>query len=259
MPNLLAVLDESAFGALEEPFQGLYKQNAETKKYFLNLPESEAEKLTFNLKDQISKKEALTKKAFDEKNEAQKQLDAFAALGKSPDEIKAELESSQPEAINELIAKHKTEIESIKHSMTEEVEKYRGKYESADTLLAKAKYGEVAAQITAKNDLDTELAPKVLRDHIKIESDDDGNKTVKVYDNGIPFTHAGEPGTVQQLIDSFKESGRYSGMFNAGKAGGMDTDARQEGVVLNGTVSASDQQALNQNVEGLASGKIRAV
>lgn len=226
---LLAVLDENAYGGLDDSLKTLYKQNTENKQFYLDISPDEAGKLAFTLQSDVKKKEDLLKKAHDDKRAAELKASAFDSLGKSPDEIKELIESKRPEDIQTLISTHRTEIETLKNSYAEPITRATERAERAERqaqeLLARTKIQELRNQYDLND-----TADYVLRDFIKVVPvEESGEFAVKVFENGQPAVVAGQEMTPDQLIKSFQEAKKFPAMFNVSDGAGTGNTSRQAG------------------------------
>lgn len=221
---LLAVLDETAHGALDDSLKTLYKQNTENKNFYLDIAPDEAAKVAFGLQADVKKKEDLLKKAHEEKRAAEAKAGLFDTLGKTPDEIKELIESKRPEDIQKLIETHRTELETVKRSYEEPIATATQRAERAERqamdLMARTKIQELRNQYDLND-----TADYVLRDFIKVVPvEETGEFAVKVFENGQPALVAGQEMTPDQLVKSFQEAKKFPAMFNVSDGAGTGTN-----------------------------------
>ena len=229
MANLLAVLDETKFSSLDETLQGLYKQNTQTKDYYLNLPESEAEKLTFNLNGKVTKLKGDLDKVHKDKKDGDKLLESYQAFG-TPEEIQELKESNQPEQVSEIVEKHKAEIEKIKQSYDDKLTKLETDFKTADSQLGQSLKQSTISKLVTQFNLDPEVAPHILKDFIDVRTDENGGeKKVVVIKDGEPYQITGNPAKPDQLISEFIENKTFQKMFNANGGGGTGSTNNQLG------------------------------
>lgn len=240
---ILAVLDETAHGGLDESLKTLYVQNTEDKKFYLDIAPDEAAKVAFNLQSDVKKKEDLLKKAHDAKRVAEDKAKLYEVLGLTPEQITELRDSKRPEDIQKLVEAHKTEIEKVTKSFEEPL--------TAAQEKAKKYEAEIQKQLTAsaiaklRNDFDlNETADYVLRDFIRAVPREEGSDeyVTAVFENGSPALVAGQPMTPDQLIKGFQEGKKFPAMFNAGIGGGTGgTNRQQQG--FTGSIIKVDREA----------------
>lgn len=220
MSKLLAVLDEAGFNALEdETLKGLYKFDAESKKAWLQLPEKEAEKLAINLNKRFDNKKAGLDKVHQENAELKKQVEAYEKLG-TPEEITEKIESGEPQAVTELVQKHQDEIKRVQKSYDDKIEKLETDYKTADSQLGQSLKQSTISKLVTEFNLDSEVAPHILKDYISVSSDEEGKKKIVVLKDGEPFSITGRDAQPKDLIEHFIENKNYQTMFKANGGGG---------------------------------------
>lgn len=239
---ILAVLDETAHAALDDSLKTLYKQNTENKNFYLDISPDEAAKVAFNLQSQFDNKKAELTKKHTELNELRAKVAGFDALGMSSDEIKAALASKQPADVQALQTKHETEMSNLRKSfepITAANEKMKAQIQQS---LSQA---EISRLITAHG-LDPETAPAILRDYVRTVPKAEGSDEyhTQVYLNNEPALVAGQPMTTDQLIKSFQEGKKFSGMFLVGNGAGTG-GMRQSQTIGNSIVL--DREAVKNN------------
>lgn len=222
---LLAVLDESAHGALDESLKTLYVQNSETKQFYLDIAPDEAGKLAFNLQRELdNKKNALTK-VHEEKKALAEKVGSYEALGKSPEEIKTLFESNRPEEVTKLIEKYEAEKEQLKKSFDEPLQAANEKVKKLQSQVEESMRSSAITKLRQDHNLN-EMADFVLRDHIKVVENEDGSFAVQVIENGQPAMKAGQPMKPEDLIATWREAKKFEPMFNAGTGGGTGSSER---------------------------------
>lgn len=220
-----------------------FVKNEKENKFFLNLPADEAGKLAFNLQASVAKLEANNKELLKQKGEINTKATAYESLGKTPDELKELLNSKRPEDLQKLIEKHNADMEAVKASYAE-AEKQKA--EAIQRLQQQLADTNTKAEISRlRNDFDlNDTSEFVLKEFIRSEPKEEGSLefVTRVYENGNPALHAGEPMTPDQLIKSFQEAKKFPAMFNGGTGGGTGATNRQSANGGGGklfTVSAS--------------------
>ncbi len=228
---LLAVLDEAAHGGLDESLKTLYKQNTENKNFYLDIVPDEAAKLAFTLQTQFeNKKKELTAK-HTELNTLKAEVDGYAKIGKTPDEIKELIDSKRPEDVAALVTKYETEKEALKQSFEAPLQAATERARQLEEQIQKSLTQTAIQKLRNEYDLN-ETADYVLRDFIKVVPAEEGSSqyAVKVFDNGQEALVAGQPQTPDQLIKSFQEAKKFPAMFNVGSGGGTGTTNRTTSV-----------------------------
>jgi hypothetical protein len=228
---ILAVLDEGAHGALDESLKSLYVQNSETKQFYLDIAPDEAAKVAFNLQKQFDNKKTELTNKHKELNEAKAKVAAFEGLGKSADEIKAALESNRPEAVTELMEKHRTELESLKKSYEEPLTQATEKAKRYEAQVQQSLADAAISKLIADHELDPETAPAILRDYVKAVPKEEGSDEYRtqIFENGSPALVAGQPMSGEQLLNGWREGKKFQRMFLAGEGGGSGAPAKQGG------------------------------
>lgn len=226
---LTAILEESAFSTLDESLKPLYQQNTENNQYYLDIAPTEAEKLAFNLQQEKQKLANNNAELLKQKGEINNKVKAFEALGKTPEEIKQLLESNRPEEINKLIEKYESEKLSISKSFEESLSAEKTAREKYQNQLKQTKLDTAIQQVILDFDLDREIAPANLREYLQVVESEDGNISIQVVENGQPALVAGQPKSVEQLLNGFKEQKKLLKMFNAPNGGGTGASNRQGG------------------------------
>lgn len=227
MANLQAVLDENAFGGLDDTLKTFYTQNAENKSFYLNLSADDAGKLAFNLQADLKKKEDLLKRAHDEKNELKSKFTPFESLGKTADEIKAALEANRPEEVTKLVTDYELKLKSIEDSYKESLQKESELRTKAQSALEKTLVDSTISKLRADFDLN-DAAPFVLQNFIRpVRNEETGEISTVIFENGNPALVAGQPKTPEQLLNGFKEAKQFLSIFNAGSEGGSGGTNRQ--------------------------------
>lgn len=217
-----AVLDDSAYGALDESLKSLYVQNDENKQFYLDIAPDEAAKVAFNLQKQFEAKKKDLERVHGEKTALAQKMKIFEDLGKSPEEIKNALTANQPEDILKLTEKHKTELEQIKASFETPMNETKAKAEKYEAQLRKALESSTISKLVADHGLDPEIAPNVLANYIKAVPKEEGSDeyTIGVFEDGNPAVIAGQPMTPEKLVAQWREQGKYKNMLLAGTAAG---------------------------------------
>lgn len=224
---ILAVLDEGAHGALDESLKSLYVQNSENKQFYLDLPDSEAEKLAFSLNKRFNDKKADLDRIHKEKKPLESEVVAYRALG-PVEELKAKLEANQPENITKMVSDYETKMEALKKSYEEPLNQATEKAKKYEAQIQKSLTDAAIQKLRNEHDLN-EAADYVLRDFIKAVPKEEGSDeyTVKVFDNGSPAIVAGQEMKPEQLIAQWREHKKFTPIFNAGDGGGSGGSARQ--------------------------------
>jgi hypothetical protein len=225
-----AILDETAFGSLDDSLKSIYKQNTENNQYYLDLAPTEAEKLAFNL---VSEKEKLAnnnKELLKQKGEINAKLKAFESLGKSAEEIQKALEANRPEEVNRLLEEARQREDSLKTSYDESLKTEKSKVERYQQQLHRTAINNKIAQLRAQFDLN-DTAEFVLRDYYRAEENEDGQVVTRIYgEDGKPALTAGQPMSDEQLLKNFQEQKRFLSIFNGGTGGGSGASNRQQTV-----------------------------
>jgi hypothetical protein len=223
---ILGVLDEQKFTTLDESLKPLYRQNSDNKNYYLDIPPDEAAKLAFNQTAELERLRKHSETVLGEKKAIQDQLKPYQSIGKTPDEIKAELEAKNPEEIGKVKAEYETKIASVNESWTEKYSQIESMAKQRQEQLEKTLVNAQISKLRADYDLN-DTADFVLRDFIRPETDESGNISLKVYENGEPALTAGQPKKPEQLIESFRDSKKFLSMFNANGGGGTGATNNQ--------------------------------
>jgi hypothetical protein len=210
--TIKAIIDATAFEALEEPMQGLYQQNTENKNYYLDLETGEADKLAFGLVGERDKLAANNKKLLDEKiqanaraTEAERKAAELANTGNDTDVVDKET--------------HTKELLALKQSFDDELANRDNEKQALYGALAETAQKSTVSQLVTEYNLDPEYAAHVLPDYIKAEVVDN-NVFVNVYENGEKALVAGTPKTPKHLLEGFLANGKYKQMFLANNGGG---------------------------------------
>lgn len=248
---LQAILEAAEFDALPDVTvlgKDSFVKNEKENKFFLNLPADEAGKLAFNLQSSVAKLEANNKELLKQKGEANRESETFKSLGKTPDELKELLNSKRPEDLQKLIEKHNADMEAVKASFTESDNQKTEIVQKLQQQLADTNTKAAISRLRNEFDLN-DMADFVLRDFIRSEPKDEGSTeyVTRVYENGNPALHAGEPMTPDQLIKGFQDGKKFLQMFNAGNGGGTGASNRQ-GSTGNGTNVSVSRAAVKEDV-----------
>jgi hypothetical protein len=225
---ILAVLDEAAHGSLDDSLKTLYVQNTEDKKFYLDISPDEAGKVAFNLQKQLDNKKTELTNVHKEKNELKKTVDTFSTLGKSADEIKAALEANRPEEVTKLVSDYEAKIKTLSESFEEPIRTAKERAEKLEAQYRKTLQESAVSKLRNQFDLN-DAADHVLKDFIQVVPAAEGSDdyVVQVFENGQPALVAGQPMKPDQLITSWREQKKYSGIFNAGDGGGAGQGGRQ--------------------------------
>lgn len=263
MPTLQAILDETAFNTLPESTvlgKDSYNQNSETGQWYLNLPDTEAEKLAFNLQKVLATEKAEKEKLVENNSELLKQkktkdeqLKVFQGIGKSAEEIKAALEANRPEDVARLLTEKENEKIAAVKSFEDVLEKEKSAREAYQKQLFQSAVDTRIAKVRAKYDLN-DTAELVLRQYYQVVEGKDNSIETKIFLNGIPAQVANQDMTDEQLLLGFKEKKQYLSMFNAGTNEGGGGTPRTSPLGGNGKTmkrSEFDSMAMS-NPEGLA-------
>lgn len=256
MPKLLAVLNDAAYNAVDDSLKTFYVQNAETKDWWLDVDDpgklDVAGKTAFdNLKTKLDG-------AFRERDAALAKVKPFEALGKSAEEIQAALIAKQPEDVKAVIAKHETEMENLRKSF----EPITAVNEKLKAQVAKSLTDAAISKVATEFNLDPETAPAILRDYIKAVPVAEGSDEYvpRVFLNNEPALVAGQPMTAEQLVKSFQEGKKYSGMFLVGNGSGpggirQATHSGNQIVLDRESVKSNPQMYKDAKAEAAKSGK----
>lgn len=222
---LLAIIDEKAFeGLADETVLGKdsFKQNDEDKQFYLNLPAGEAGKIAFNLQAEKNKLADNNKKLLDEKVQALAKASAFEEIGKTPEEIQEYLKTNQPEAVQELVEKHKAEIklkdDSFQQQLAKEREARQGLQSSMQKTLSQARLATLVNKFGMESN-----AVDTLEKHIRFEPKEEGSTEYveKVYSrDGEQLLVAGQPINGEQLVQGWIEEEKHGNLFAAKGGGG---------------------------------------
>lgn len=228
---LLAILDEGAHGALDDSLKTLYKQNSETKQFYLDISPDEAGKVAFNLQAEKTKLAENNAELLKQKGEANSKLKVYESLGKTAEEIKQALEANRPEETAKLVTDYEARIKSLQDSFDESLKKESSAKESYQKQLHESAVDTEIARLSQSLAFDlNDTAPFVLRNYLKPEEVEDGKVVVRVFENGNPALVAGQPKTPEQLLQGFREDKKYLSIFKAGDNGGPGGNNRQTNV-----------------------------
>jgi hypothetical protein len=227
---LLAILDESAHGTLDESLKTLYVQNAENKQFYLDVAPDEAGKLAFNLQKEKDLLKTNNAELLKQKGEANTKLKTFESLGKTADEIKAALEANRPEEVTKMVSDYEAKIKSLEDSYKDSLTKETELRTKAQANLEKTVVETTIAKLRADHDLN-DTADFVLQNFIKpVRNEETGEISTVIYENGNPALVAGQPKTTEQLLNGWKEEKKFLSIFNAGVGGGTGGTNRQTSV-----------------------------
>lgn len=196
---------------VEEPFRGLYVET-EDKKFRLD---ADIEDVT-GLKNSVQ----ATRK---ERDEAQKQIQAWKKLGKTPEEIEALL--AQQEEAERTKAEKAGEWDKLKVQMNEkhqqELAKREDEIKKRDAQIERLMIESTATQAIAA----AEGVPTLLLPHIKASTKilhEDGQYSVRVVDDkGNPRVNGkGDFLTIADLVEEMKKSEVFGVAFKAKGGGG---------------------------------------
>jgi hypothetical protein len=267
---LLAIIEESAFNTLaDETVLGKdsFIKDEKTNTYRLAMDGAEAGKLAIPLQQELKKLSDNNAKLLDEKIKKAAEVEKYTKLGKTPEEIEEILKSGRTPAVEELEKTHNAKLESVKqeHSRLLEAAKAEAEAEKAAKaetekhLISTIKRTKIA-ELKNEHDLNG-VADHVLGSFITVVYDEDlGKYAERVVENGEIAYKGTAFKTPEQLVEDLKANKEYAGMFNAGTAAGGGTPSRQsETLKGSGVVNANDPNALAVNIEGLATGKVKAV
>jgi hypothetical protein len=227
---LQAIVEAAEFDALPDVSvigKDLFVKNEKENKFFLNLPDSEAAKLAVGLQQSVAKLTANNKELLTQKGEANAKVEAWSAIGKTPEEVTEQLKSRRPEDLQKLVEAHKLELDAIKKSGSEETLKERTAREALESEYAATKLDSTLEKLVNKFDM-RPSARFALKEAIKVERDDAGKFVTRVYgDDGQPAYLAQAPMTPEQLVGQWQEKKQYPELFNAGTGGGAGSSSRQ--------------------------------
>lgn len=229
---LLAVLDETAHGVLDDSLKTLYVQNTETKEFHLDIAPDEAAKLAHHQRTQLEAKKADLSRVHGEKSAIATKLKPFEDLGMSIDEIKTALEGKQPKEVRELLEKFEADKEALRNSFEEPLTKALAAKKTLEAQVQRSLAASKISELIATFELDPETAPANLERYIRVVPKQEGSEeyTVKVFDEvGQPALVAGQEMTPDQLINSWKEGKKFQKMFLANNAGGGGSTNRMGG------------------------------
>lgn len=180
--------------------------------------------------------------------------------GKSDDDVKAQIEA----ATQELIKKHNGEIETVK--ATGEI--YRSHLDTVmrknEAIKAITTPGKDAKRTVGSSDL---LLPHVLN-QLQFVEDKDANGKITGFRAVVINPQTGAPRigdsqanamTIDGLLDEMFADPTYARAFEAAGGGGSGAGGNTTGVGGVQTIKFGDQEALNNNIEGIASGKVTVV
>jgi hypothetical protein len=256
---LLTILDPTAHAALPDPLKALYVENATDKQFYIDITPDEAGKIAVNLQAEKTRLVTNNAELLKQKGEANEKLKKYTDLGKTPDEVSEFLKSKRPEDVQQLITQHEQEKARLKDSYDQGLADEKAKLASLGVQLQTTLAGAAIAKLRNEHGLN-DVADFILKEFIQAVPNDQGEYEIKVVENGQPKLLAGgQEMTPAQLIKDFQDSKKYLSMFNGGTGGGSGDNKRQEPVGYKGTIRADDQQALENNIEGLANGTVRAV
>lgn len=269
MPTLSAILTKEAYDALPDATiigKDSFNENSESGHWYLNLPETEAEKIAFNLqKSFVTEKEAkealnAEKTLVAENNKKLLgQLKTFQGIGKSAEEIEAALKANRPEDVAKLLAEKEAEKVAAVKSFEDVIEKEKSTREAYEKQLFNSAVQSRIDKVKAKYGLN-DTADFVLKAFYQVVKDKDNNVDVKIFEDGKVAQVAAQDKTDEQLLLGFKENKQYLSMFNAGNNDGGGGNNRNNSTgVFGNTVRADDANAIEANLEKIASGEIKVV
>lgn len=189
--------------------------------------------------------------------------EAREALGKMDEMADWDPDKKLEEAVQarekQLVKRHEDE----KKTLNSRVENLR---EQLSDNLIKATATKAIAEAKGSVEL---LLPHVMR-QTKMRETDDGKLIAEVVDEAghqRVGDSTGNPMTIPQLVDELKKDSTFSRAFDAtgasgsgaGGAGRGGGGAGSGGVSSTKTVSRGDQDAMNANIEGIASGKVTII
>ena len=227
MPKLSAVLNDAAYQEADESLKTLYVQNTDTKEWWLDV--DEPGRLDVNGSKTLQNKKDELKRIHDEVRTLKADLAAYQSLG-NPDDLKTALEANQPEAVTEMVNKHRQELDTLKRSFEEPL---TAATERAKRLEQQVQQSIVESEINRLRDTHglNDAANFTLRDYLKpVPVEDGGDKyQIRVFQDGQEAAIAGQPMTPDQLIKRFQEEKKFPWMFNAGDGGGPGKVAQNTG------------------------------
>jgi|GEM_PF-3918214 len=255
---LYAVLEESAHAALDEGLKGLYVQNPTDKKFYIDISADEAARVAFNLQKEKEALAANNAELLKQKGEANAKLKQFTDLGKTPDEIRTSMNSKTPLDVQKMQEEHLAEKSRLETSYRESLESESAKSRKLAERIQSSLVSAEVAKARAAFGL-TDVADFVLREFVKAVPNEDGTDfTTQVFENGQPaLAPGGQPKSLEQLINGFREEKKFLSIFQAGEGGGTGDPSRSVPIAYKGTISARDTASLEANLEDLAKGKIR--
>lgn len=223
------MLDEAAHGALDDSLKTLYVQNTENKNFYLDVAPDEAAKLAFNLQSQFqAKKDELTR-VHTEKNTLKAEVDAFKAIGKTPDELKTAIESNRPEDVTKLVTDYETKMADLKRSFEEPLTKAEERSQRLAAQVEQSLTDSEIANICQQFGINT-AGSFVLRNYIKaVPSPTDENPdayAIKVFENGKLMQIAGQDISAEQLVKGFQEQKKFPEIFTVGDGAGTGNTNR---------------------------------
>lgn len=226
MSNFIpAVLEKTAFEALEEPVKGYFTEK--DGKYYPNFRQEDVEKLAIGLRR--NRDDILS-----EKNTIEAELREYRKFGK-PEEIQTKLTeklSGDPEDVQKLKQKHAEELESLKERFKLESEKGKTEFQTRESFLLDEIYkgltGSEIATAVAEHHGNPKLLEPIIRGAVKVVETKTADGTAKfdiqVLDKDGKPRYADALGTPFKVADYVAElradTTNYGGAFYAGSEGG---------------------------------------
>lgn len=247
---------------IPEAVRGYYKQGQDGK-FVLDaeLPTSAGSEDVANLKTALAKEREDRRKAREDLEKFRDQngnlLDAERAKAALLETQKAEEEKAKAagkweELKQQMAEKHKSELKKLEDTTAK-----------THRMLEKLVVDEAATRaISAAGGKVKVLAP-LIRQHLKMVEEDGEPRAVVVDAKGDPRIGdaKGNPMTIEQLVEEFKNDPDYGANFQSSGATGSGAPTRKAegpgaGRAGAKSVSINDQAGLNDNLEAIAKGLV---
>lgn len=270
--GLQSIIEQAAFDELPETSvigKDLFVKNEKENKFFLNLSEDEAGKIAFGKQREIDLLNKNNQELLSEKKTKATELQEWKNLGKTRQEIADLIKAGKgPDAdqlksqFEQQYASQITDLTNQINSLTETNKSLDEKVKEGQQLKLKTLHQQEIE--TARN---THGLNALGEDYVRMrtvmvpESEGSEKLVPRVVDplTGDFAWKAGALKTIDQLIEEAKLDANLSGMFMGGKAGGSNADPNQRPPVGSGSVRSDDISTIENNLEDIASGKVKVV
>lgn len=267
---LLAIIDEATFTALaDETVLGKdsFIKDEKNNNFHLAMDGAEAGKLAIPLQNELKKAKENNAKLLDEKIKVLERVKPWEDLGKTPEEIGTILKDGVTADTEKLTKEYNAKIEGLRVENQRLLDAAKAETDAAAAAKAETERhlistikGKELADLTNEFKI-TKGGEDFFANRISVVFDEDLKKYApRVIENGEVSYKGPAFKTPAQLAEETKANKDYANLFEAGSAAGSGADARQTSTgSKNGFVNASDSNALAANIEGLATGAVKAV